>query len=109
MGIATVYQDLALVSLMSVTRNFFMGREPLKGPPLFKTFDIDVYDSEILQFNTDEYIEDDQGLFLGKKSTTTVTATVTADLIVINGHKSGPRQGAPAFIGKAMNGNGKKN
>ena len=26
MGIATVYQDLALVSLMSVTRNFFMGR-----------------------------------------------------------------------------------
>ncbi len=26
-GIATVYQDLALVPLMSVTRNFFMGRE----------------------------------------------------------------------------------
>ena len=41
MGIATVYQDLALVSLMSVTRNFFMGREPLKGPPFFKTFDIE--------------------------------------------------------------------
>ena len=41
MGIATVYQDLALVSLMSVTRNFFMGREPLKGPLFFKTFDID--------------------------------------------------------------------
>ncbi len=29
-GIATVYQDLALVPLMSVARNFFMGREPLK-------------------------------------------------------------------------------
>ena len=29
-GIGTVYQDLALVSLMSVTRNFFMGREPQK-------------------------------------------------------------------------------
>ena len=29
-GIATVYQDLALVSLMSVTINFFMGREPMK-------------------------------------------------------------------------------
>jgi simple sugar transport system ATP-binding protein len=29
-GIATVYQDLALVPLMSVTRNFFMGREPVK-------------------------------------------------------------------------------
>ena len=29
-GIATVYQDLALVPLMSVARNFFLGREPLK-------------------------------------------------------------------------------
>ncbi|GAB3246472.1 sugar ABC transporter ATP-binding protein [Chitinimonas naiadis] len=29
-GIATVYQDLALVPLMSVARNFFMGREPVK-------------------------------------------------------------------------------
>ncbi len=28
-GIATVYQDLGLVPLMSVTRNFFMGREPV--------------------------------------------------------------------------------
>jgi simple sugar transport system ATP-binding protein len=35
LGIATVYQDLALVPLMSVARNFFMGREPrrrLVGP-----------------------------------------------------------------------------
>ena len=30
-GIATVYQDLAMIPLMSVTRNFFMGREPAKG------------------------------------------------------------------------------
>ena len=30
-GIGTVYQDLALNQLMSVTRNFFMGRE-MKGP-----------------------------------------------------------------------------
>jgi simple sugar transport system ATP-binding protein len=30
MGIATVYQDLALVPLMSVARNFYMGREPVK-------------------------------------------------------------------------------
>lgn len=30
-GIATVYQDLAMIPLMSVTRNFFMGREPVKG------------------------------------------------------------------------------
>jgi simple sugar transport system ATP-binding protein len=30
MGIATVYQDLALVPLMSVARNFFAGREPMR-------------------------------------------------------------------------------
>ncbi|TWG98257.1 simple sugar transport system ATP-binding protein [Mesorhizobium sp. J18] len=30
-GIATVYQDLAMIPLMSITRNFFMGREPVKG------------------------------------------------------------------------------
>jgi simple sugar transport system ATP-binding protein len=29
-GVATVYQDLALVPLMSVGRNFFMGREPTR-------------------------------------------------------------------------------
>jgi len=30
LGIAIVYQDLALVPLLSVARNFFMGREPQK-------------------------------------------------------------------------------
>ncbi|WP_435102437.1 ATP-binding cassette domain-containing protein [Arhodomonas sp. AD133] len=40
-GIATVYQDLALVPLMSITRNFFMGREITKGWGPFKRFDID--------------------------------------------------------------------
>lgn len=30
-GVATVFQDLAMIPLMSVTRNFFMGREPTKG------------------------------------------------------------------------------
>ena len=29
-GIATVYQDLAMVPLMSIWRNFFLGAEPLK-------------------------------------------------------------------------------
>ncbi|RWU84056.1 sugar ABC transporter ATP-binding protein [Janibacter hoylei PVAS-1] len=32
LGIATVYQDLALAPLMSVWRNFFMGNELRKGP-----------------------------------------------------------------------------
>ena len=39
MGIATVYQDLGLVPLMSITRNFFMGREPTKYPWPFRVFD----------------------------------------------------------------------
>jgi simple sugar transport system ATP-binding protein len=38
-GIATVYQDLATVPLMSVARNFFMGREPTKGSGPFRRLD----------------------------------------------------------------------
>jgi simple sugar transport system ATP-binding protein len=38
-GIATVFQDLAMVPLMSISRNFFMGREPKKGRGLFRRFD----------------------------------------------------------------------
>ncbi|CAN7351606.1 ATP-binding cassette domain-containing protein [Mesorhizobium sp. LjNodule214] len=38
-GIATVYQDLAMIPLMSITRNFFMGREPLRGFPPFRNID----------------------------------------------------------------------
>ena len=37
-GIATVYQDLAMIPLMSVSRNFFMGNEPIRkfmGLPLY--------------------------------------------------------------------------
>jgi simple sugar transport system ATP-binding protein len=30
-GIATLYQDLAMAPLMSIVRNFFLGREPLRG------------------------------------------------------------------------------
>ncbi|NVK31401.1 MAG: sugar ABC transporter ATP-binding protein [Gammaproteobacteria bacterium] len=41
-GIATVYQDLAMIPLMSVTRNFWMGREPTKGSGLFKRLDIEM-------------------------------------------------------------------
>ena len=39
-GIATVYQDLAMIPLMSITRNFFMGREPLKGFGPFRYMDM---------------------------------------------------------------------
>jgi simple sugar transport system ATP-binding protein len=43
-GIATVYQDLAMVPLMSVTRNFFMGREPTVGRGPLRRFDINSAD-----------------------------------------------------------------
>jgi simple sugar transport system ATP-binding protein len=40
-GIATVYQDLAMVPLMSVWRNFFLGQEPKTGVWPFRQIDID--------------------------------------------------------------------
>lgn len=39
-GIATVYQDLAVLPLMSVSRNFFVGSEPTIGRIPFKRFDV---------------------------------------------------------------------
>ena len=38
-GVATVYQDLAMVPLMSVWRNFFLGAEPTKGLGPIKMID----------------------------------------------------------------------
>jgi len=38
-GIATVYQDLSVMPLMSISRNFFLGNEPTKGFAPFKRFD----------------------------------------------------------------------
>ncbi|MFF4871150.1 ATP-binding cassette domain-containing protein [Streptomyces sp. NPDC090109] len=39
-GIATVYQDLAVVPLMPVWRNFFLGSEPTKGRGPLKRLDV---------------------------------------------------------------------
>ncbi len=39
-GVATVYQDLAIMPLMSVTRNFFLGNEPTVGIGPFRQFDM---------------------------------------------------------------------
>ncbi|MDQ3659779.1 MAG: ATP-binding cassette domain-containing protein [Actinomycetota bacterium] len=38
-GIATVYQDLAMIPLMSVWRNFFLGTEPTRGTVPFRRLD----------------------------------------------------------------------
>lgn len=40
-GIATVYQDLAVVPLMPVWRNFFLGSEPTKGKGPLRRMDVD--------------------------------------------------------------------
>jgi simple sugar transport system ATP-binding protein len=40
LGIATVYQDLAMIPLMSVWRNFFLGSEPTKGFGPLRRFDV---------------------------------------------------------------------
>jgi simple sugar transport system ATP-binding protein len=39
LGIATVFQDLAMIPLMGISRNFFLGREPTKGAGPLKRFD----------------------------------------------------------------------
>ena len=41
-GIATVHQHLAMIPLMSVSRNFFMGNEPIK-----KRFGVPFFDHEL--------------------------------------------------------------
>ena len=47
-GIATVYQDLAIVPLMAVTRNFFMGREPIANR-ILRTFDFKYADHVVAE------------------------------------------------------------
>ncbi len=39
-GVATVYQDLAIMPLMNVTRNFFLGNEPTVGRGVLQRFDL---------------------------------------------------------------------
>jgi simple sugar transport system ATP-binding protein len=39
-GIATAYQDLAMIPLMSISRNFFLGAEPVKGWGPFRQLDV---------------------------------------------------------------------
>jgi simple sugar transport system ATP-binding protein len=39
-GIATVYQDLAMIPLLSVWRNFFLGSEPTRGIGPLRRYDV---------------------------------------------------------------------
>ena len=38
-GIETIYQDSALVTQLSIARNLFLGREPIKGPRFLNRLD----------------------------------------------------------------------
>jgi simple sugar transport system ATP-binding protein len=38
-GIETIYQDSALVTQLSIARNLFLGREPVKGPRFLNRLD----------------------------------------------------------------------
>jgi len=38
-GIETIYQDSALVTQLSIARNLFLGREPIKGPRFLNRMD----------------------------------------------------------------------
>jgi simple sugar transport system ATP-binding protein len=48
-GIATVYQDLAMIPLMSVTRNFWMGREPVRRVGPIKLIDFEKANSTTME------------------------------------------------------------
>jgi simple sugar transport system ATP-binding protein len=43
-GIETIYQDSALVTQLSISRNLFLGREPVRGPKLFNRLDTGAMD-----------------------------------------------------------------
>jgi simple sugar transport system ATP-binding protein len=44
LGIETIYQDSALVTQLSIARNLFLGREPVKGPRFFNRLDQETMD-----------------------------------------------------------------
>ncbi len=56
-GVATVYQDLAIMPLMSITRNFFLGNEPTVGRGPFQRFNMgkaaDIAREEMLRIGID--------------------------------------------------------
>jgi simple sugar transport system ATP-binding protein len=56
-GIETVYQDLALVNLMSISRNFFLGRELVKKIGPLSWLDMHAMNEQCRQSLTDIGIE----------------------------------------------------
>ena len=51
-GIETIYQDSALVTQLSIARNLFLGREPIRGPRFLNRLDVPLMErvaSELLR------------------------------------------------------------
>ncbi|MBC7477575.1 MAG: sugar ABC transporter ATP-binding protein [Pseudorhodobacter sp.] len=51
-GIETIYQDSALVTQLSIARNLFLGREPIRGPRFLNRLDLPMMErvaSELLK------------------------------------------------------------
>src|SRR5688572_9307796 len=46
-GIETIYQDSALVTQLSISRNLFLGREPIRGPRLLNRLDLGTMDQVV--------------------------------------------------------------
>jgi len=44
LGIETIYQDSALVTQLSIARNLFLGREPVRGPRFLNSLDEETMD-----------------------------------------------------------------
>src|SRR5215831_17930650 len=44
-GIETIYQDSALVTQLSIARNLFLGREPIRGPRFLNRMDYPMMES----------------------------------------------------------------
>jgi simple sugar transport system ATP-binding protein len=53
MGIATVFQDLGMIPMMSISRNFFLGREPTKSRLPFSRIDKELANSVAKQAMAD--------------------------------------------------------
>ncbi len=53
LGIETIYQDSALVPQLSITRNLFLGREPVTGPPFLQRMDKQFMNDQARKLLTD--------------------------------------------------------
>ena len=47
LGIETIYQDSALVPQLSIARNLFLGREPMRGPRFLNRLDQELLNREV--------------------------------------------------------------